>query len=233
MRNNLKVVSLRVNRSFMRNYVYVVGNPLKRTAILLDPAFDHMSIERVLEQNSWTLEAVLTTHHHVDHMDLANYYAQNFQVPIYMSQPEASFYNIGCTNLTCFKPDSLLSLQTADIHILNTPGHTFGASCYLMDNHLFTGDTMFIACLSGCCTHLLSVLSRLTRRLPTWDKMDRSLYQISNEYSRMRVLAMLIFTKLGSLTVSRAPIVVGLGTHTVSKTVQTCCAVEVAGAILD
>ncbi len=49
----------------------------------------------------------------------------------------------------------------------------------------------------------------------------------------MRVLAMLIFTKLGSLTVSRAPIVVGLGTHTVSKTVQTCCAVEVAGAILD
>jgi len=63
--------------------------------------------------------------------------------------------------------------------------------------------------------------------------MDRSLYQISNEYSRMRVLAMLIFTKLGSLTVSRVPIVVGLGTHTVSKTVQTCCAVEVAGAILD
>ena len=92
---------------------------------------------------------------------------------------------------------------------------------------------MYEPCLSGCCTHFLSVLSRLTRRLPTWDKMDRSLYQISNEYSRMRVLAMLIFTKLGSLTVSRVPIVVGLGTHTVSKTVQTCCAVEVAGAILD
>ena len=61
----------------------------------------------------------------------------------------------------------------------------------------------------------------------------KSLPDFQRVFQNENALAMLIFTKLGSLTVLRAPIVVGLGTHTVSKTVQTCCAVEVAGAILD
>lgn len=87
------------------------------------------------------------------------------------------------------------------------------------------------ACLSGCCTHILFVLSRSARRRTTCNYRRRSLYQISSGSSRMRVLAMLIFTRLDSLVVSSVPIVVGWGVHTVSRSARTCCVAEVAGVI--
>ena len=36
-----------------------------------------------------------------------------------------------------------LSLAGMDVRVLHTPGHTPGCVCYLIEDHLFTGDTLF------------------------------------------------------------------------------------------
>ncbi len=143
----VQVVPLTVSQLFMKNYVYVVGNYITGTALVVDPAFNMPLITKTLENNGWALEGVLITHHHFDHMNLVDSFSKKNLIPIYMSSIEIDYYDIRSPNLLPFDPDKFLFFQTAMVKAIHTPGHTFGGTCYLIENHLFTGDTIFI---EGC-----------------------------------------------------------------------------------
>ena len=45
--------------------------------------------------------------------------------------------------VTTFNENSDLRLGNKKIKIIHTPGHTQGSCCFLIDNELFSGDTLF------------------------------------------------------------------------------------------
>lgn len=47
----------------------------------------------------------------------------------------------------CFQDGDKLNLAGMDIEVFATPGHTIGSCCFLIENHLFTGDTLFYECV--------------------------------------------------------------------------------------
>lgn len=143
----LKVCMLHTIFMQMKNYVYVGIDPATRKAFVVDPAWDIRKIEQCLEQENAVLDKVLLTHSHIDHVNLANQLAKKYNVPVYMSQEEIDYYKFRCANLQSFCDKEMITVGTKNIRCLVTPGHTKGGACYLVEEHAFTGDTLFI---EGC-----------------------------------------------------------------------------------
>ncbi|MBQ7487540.1 MAG: MBL fold metallo-hydrolase [Clostridia bacterium] len=123
--------------------------------IIVDPGVPIEDILSVTKEKK--IAAVLLTHGHIDHITALDD-IHKMGIPVYISKEDAPmlsdpeknqstlFYRVGLT----FPPaDHLLSegdhlrLLGLDITVLATPGHTKGSVCFLIDNTLLSGDTLF------------------------------------------------------------------------------------------
>jgi len=143
----IQVYPLRVSKGLFINYTYLVVDKTSREAILIDPGWEFDTIIDCLLKTKSDLKAVLLTHHHADHTQLASDFARAFDVPVLMSRVERDFYNFKCLNLKPIPPDQLFYVGNFEIFPYLTPGHTKGGVCFQIENHLFTGDTLFV---EGC-----------------------------------------------------------------------------------
>lgn len=144
---SLIICPIKVRSYSIINYTYLIINPQLKTAIIVDPAWEIETIEKALQQYNSTLIGILLTHHHFDHINLADTLANHHQIPVFMSKAEIDYYQFQCTNLTAIFQETDFILGGISIKPIFTPGHTFGGTSFLIDNSLFCGDTLFI---EGC-----------------------------------------------------------------------------------
>lgn len=142
-----QTVMLRVRNSTYVNYCYLIIDASSRNAIAIDPAWDLNAIQHALQDHCATLRAIFVTHHHFDHFQLAGWLSITYDIPVFMSQPEAEFYNVTTHNITTFNKDTIIEIAGLNVEAFITPGHTKGSTCYKIGDNLFTGDTLFI---EGC-----------------------------------------------------------------------------------
>jgi glyoxylase-like metal-dependent hydrolase (beta-lactamase superfamily II) len=129
------------------NYTYIISNTAASECIIIDPAWEIEKILSYINSHNLSLGAILLTHAHFDHTNLAGELADIFDADVYMSGIEIERYNFKCKNLKRLEDKEVLLLPHFQITGILTPGHTFGSMCYLIGNNLFTGDTMFY---EGC-----------------------------------------------------------------------------------
>ncbi len=129
------------------NYVYIVMDKKTGDIAIVDPSWDLSKIESYLRQLNGNLRAILLTHSHLDHVNLVNPLLEKYRPHVFMSIQEIDYYHFRCENLHPVKDGDIIKLGETEIRSLLTPGHTVGSVCYLLSNHLFTGDTIFI---EGC-----------------------------------------------------------------------------------
>jgi len=72
---------------------------------------------------------------------------------IYRSLKEIEFYKFRCKNLNATDNLDVIKLGETNIKVLLTPGHTVGSVSYLLQDSLFTGDTIFIEGCGMCNTN--------------------------------------------------------------------------------
>lgn len=133
---------------FMTN-TYIITNEGK--SIIIDPTID---LDKKLDIDKYNIVAILLTHGHIDHIKCVNM----FDVPIYIHSDEAEFLSNNTLNLSnafnipfTYKRHEVIKVEDCEelkliglnIKVLHTPGHTTGSICFLIDNSLFTGDTLF------------------------------------------------------------------------------------------
>ncbi len=123
-------------------------------AILIDPGADYQKIKN--ELNGKIVEAVLLTHGHFDHTGAVKQF-QNDGAKVFVSKEDAQMLLDGYTSLAqpfgypfipikadiTFDDNDILDLINIKIQVILTPGHTTGSACFLIDNVLFSGDTLF------------------------------------------------------------------------------------------
>lgn len=144
----------------MANFAYLIGDRVTGQAVVVDPAYDVPGLLAVLEADDMTLTGVLATHYHADHIGgnmmgfsvsgIADLLEQ-VDVPIHIQAPEQEFVTkttgLGSGHLVAHSSGDTVTVGDIDIELIHTPGHTPGSQCFLVENHLVAGDTLF---LDGC-----------------------------------------------------------------------------------
>ncbi|MGL4982034.1 MAG: MBL fold metallo-hydrolase [Treponemataceae bacterium] len=122
---------------------YIIGNEQTKEALIIDPGKITKEILFQLEDNQYTLVAVLVTHKHKSH-----YRGLPTLRKIYQPQIYASDYEIAGMSATIIKDDG--SFEAAGMHIdyYSVPGHTADSVVFKIEQVLFTGDTLTAGMLS-------------------------------------------------------------------------------------
>ncbi len=128
-----------------------------KAAVVIDPGFDSPAVTNFLKMAKPKERLILLTHGHFDHIGgayaLKNDTDTNIAVGkldnYALSNTQFNLADMFHAKLTPFSADVLLDdgdeISVGDISfkIIYTPGHTVGGVCYLLDNILFSGDTLF------------------------------------------------------------------------------------------
>jgi glyoxylase-like metal-dependent hydrolase (beta-lactamase superfamily II) len=144
----------------MVNFVYLVGDRERGEAVAIDPAYDIKSILAVLDEDDMRLTGVLATHYHQDHVGgslwgnrisgIAEVLALR-PVPIHVHADEARWIeratDVPVADLEQHHSGDQVMVGDIPIELIHTPGHTPGSQCFLVDDRLVAGDTLF---LEGC-----------------------------------------------------------------------------------
>lgn len=134
---------------------YIVWSEGRTDAVVVDPGAEYEKIVRVLHENGLTAKAVLLTHAHYDHCNAAARF-QKDGCTVYLHSSDVYLLESG-ENLARrhgiefenFRPDVLLEDGTVinecgmTFTTLHTPGHTGGSVCFVTENTIFSGDTLF------------------------------------------------------------------------------------------
>lgn len=137
----------------MQNFVYLIGDPVARECVVVDPAWQIDTIVGAAEQDDMRLVGALVTHTHQDHVgghlfgfdipgveDLLN----RAPMKVYVHEAEREFLKGFGSDLVKVGGGQTLQVGARTITFLHTPGHTPGSQCFLVDGRLISGDTLFI-----------------------------------------------------------------------------------------
>src|SRR5260370_13153996 len=144
----------------MVNHVYAIGDRETGQAMLVDPAYGVADLLAMLAADDLRLSGVLVTHHHPDHVGgsmmghaiegLSEVLA-TISVPVHVHREEASSVprvtGISSSDLVVHDAGDDIKVGDITVQVLHTPGHTPGSQCFLVDDLLVSGDTLF---LEGC-----------------------------------------------------------------------------------
>jgi len=140
---SISVITMRVQKGLSINYCYLIFHRKTKFGILLDPAWEPDKINAMISKHQIILKAILLTHHHPDHIDLADFFSSSKQIPVYMSSEEIMHYGFACTYLSPLLSEEPLYISNIRVKPIFTPGHTSGCTCYLIGKNIFTGDVLF------------------------------------------------------------------------------------------
>ena len=121
-------------------YTYLIASAEGREALIIDPVLEnvHQYIQ-LLKQLDLRLVKVIDTHIHADHVTGASKLKDITKCSTIMGDhTPAESVEIKV------KDDEYINLDNLKIRAMYTPGHTSDSYCFLMDNQLFSGDTLLI-----------------------------------------------------------------------------------------
>ncbi len=145
----------------LENNTYVVISDDK--AIIIDAACPAEEIEKYTQGKQ--VVGVLITHGHFDHIQYLDDIVNKFGVKCYMHKLAYEKLSDGELNASLFallrsvtvkideqncvfvKEGDKLNLIKEEITVVETPGHTSCGVCYVADQIMFSGDTIFKNCI--------------------------------------------------------------------------------------
>ena len=138
---------LRVNTYFLVNE--------NNQAVVIDCGENYKKVKQTESDCGFKIKAVLLTHAHFDHSGCAKK-LQDDGAKVYISKKDAPKLmngdNLGgdfgrkfeyLTADYTFSDGDEIDVLGLKFKVLETPGHTDGSVCFMIDNALFTGDTLF------------------------------------------------------------------------------------------
>ena len=121
-------------------YTYLIASSQGREALIIDPVIDNVdSYIKLLKELDLQLVKVIDTHIHADHITAATKLKDITRCSTIMGEhTPAESVEIKV------KDDEYINLDNLKIRAMYTPGHTSDSYSFLMDNYLFSGDTLLI-----------------------------------------------------------------------------------------
>ena len=121
-------------------YTYLISSGNGREALIIDPVLENVhEYINILKELDLKLVKVIDTHIHADHVTGASKLKDITKCSTIMGD-----YTPADSVEIKVKDDEYIGLDNLKIRAMYTPGHTSDSYCFLMDNQLFSGDTLLI-----------------------------------------------------------------------------------------
>jgi len=121
------------------NNVYVISDPRSREGLLIDAANEAPRILKELE--GLRVSHILTTHGHGDHVQALTSVRAGTQARFACHAADEAMMPIPADRR--IQDGDLFRFGEYELRAIHTPGHTPGSVCFLIGEHLFSGDTLF------------------------------------------------------------------------------------------
>ena len=121
-------------------YTYIIASAEGREALIIDPVLENVEdYIKLLTELNLKLVKVIDTHIHADHVTGAGKLRDKTQCVTIMGEHTPT----DAVEIKV-KDEEIIKLDQLKIKALYTPGHTSDSFSFLMDNYLFSGDTLLI-----------------------------------------------------------------------------------------
>jgi hydroxyacylglutathione hydrolase len=126
---------------------YLVADASGGRGVLIDSGGPSQSLLDAIERHDVTVEHLLLTHHHHDHVAENHVYKDRLGVEVLAHPMEADLLEDVDRTI---EPGETLDLESLRIEAIHTPGHTAGMLSFMVDEQeVFTGDTLFKGSVGG------------------------------------------------------------------------------------
>ena len=121
-------------------YTYLIASAKGREALVIDPVLENVDIYiRLLKEFDLKLVKVIDTHIHADHITGASKLNKETNCTTIMGE-----HTLADAVEIKVKHGEIIKLDNLQIKAIYTPGHTSDSYSFLMNNYLFSGDTLLI-----------------------------------------------------------------------------------------
>ena len=121
-------------------YTYIISSGKGREALIIDPVIEHTKkYIQILKDLELKLVKVIDTHIHADHISGLNELNKQTECTRIMGEESES----EVIDLRV-KENEKIKIEGVELITLYTPGHTKCSYSYLMNDRVFTGDTLLI-----------------------------------------------------------------------------------------
>jgi len=129
----------------MQNFSYIIGDENTKEAAVVDPAWEVDKIIEIAKNNNLIIKYILMTHTHYDHVEGVKKTINVTNSTVYVHElEEDEIIKLGVSNIKTIKDNEEINIGKIKIKVIHTPGHTPGSVCFLLNNKLITGDTLFV-----------------------------------------------------------------------------------------
>lgn len=126
---------------------YIVHQQDDSRCCVIDPGYQPEDILNFLQAHNLTLEAILLTHGHFDHVGGVKTLAAETDCKVYLCPEDLTMppmMTAGSLYYTdAYEDGDRITQAGISFEVLHTPGHTPGSVCLIAENALFSGDTLF------------------------------------------------------------------------------------------
>ncbi|MBI4455186.1 MAG: MBL fold metallo-hydrolase [Acidobacteria bacterium] len=141
---------------FYKNGYLLACSETGQTA-LVDPGDEVEELLQAAEARGWSIQSILLTHAHIDHITGVGAAKQRYPVPIYLHRADLFLYEalpeqgekFGVPVAEAprvdffFNDGDTVRWGNLEAEVIHTPGHTPGGVCLKIGNLLIAGDTLF------------------------------------------------------------------------------------------
>jgi Zn-dependent hydrolases, including glyoxylases len=130
---------------------YILMDENTKEAAVIDPGADANTLIKAVKDMNAKVKYILLTHGHADHTGAAVQLKNEFNSPVYINEQDYKLINNGefmygdiAENVDKYiNEGDTFNIGSIKIECISTPGHTPGGICFLVNDMVFTGDTLF------------------------------------------------------------------------------------------